>query len=298
MRTALILLAFVIPVSVAAQAPAAYLDVRDGGMVAHVYRPPGTGRAPAVLLLGGSGGGIGWQDEMAKLLGARGVVAMALAYYGMDNLPKQLERIPLEYFDHAIDWLARQDYVDPKKIAIGGVSKGSELALLVASRRPEICGVAAFAPSGLVFQSVAAGYPLTSSWSLKGKDVPFVPYGKVDNPKSTGDFYRAGIAQAESLDAATIPVEKIRGPILLLSGREDNLWPSTMLAERVVNRLREHGFQYPVEHVSYPDAGHLISSIRKDDVTRRGGTADGNTKAQLDGQRRFLEFFDKLVAGR
>lgn len=279
------------------QVPAA-LDVRDDGLVAHFYRPAGAAKTPAVLLVGGSGGGIGWQDEMAALLAERGLAAMALAYFGLDGLPKELERIPLEYFDHALAWLGRQPYVDRKRIAIGGVSKGGELALLVASRHPEIRGVAVFVPSGVVFQSIAAGYPRTSSWSSRGKELPFVAYGKVDKPKSTAEIYRAGLEQAErgkSIEAATIPVERIRGPILLLSGRDDNLWPSTLLCEMIVSRLRARKFRYPVEHIAYPDAGHLISSIRKDDVTRRGGTAEGNRVAQEDGQRRFLNFFLRVL---
>jgi dienelactone hydrolase len=279
------------------QAPAT-LDVRQDGLVAHMHQPAGRGRVPAVLLVGGSGGGIGWQDEMAALLAERGFAALALAYFGMDGLPKELDRIPLEYFDRALAWLARRPDVDPKRIAIGGVSKGGELALLIASRHPEIRGVAVFVPSGIVFQSIASGYPKTSSWSFQGKDLPFVAYGKVDNPKSTAEIYRAGLEQAEeskSMEAAVIPVERINGPILLLSGQEDNLWPSTMLSEMIVARLRSHMFRYPVEHTAYPEAGHLISSIRKDNVTRRGGTPEGNRRAQEDGQRRFLEFFRRAL---
>ena len=36
--------------------------------------------------------------------------------------------------------------------------------------------------------------------------------------------------------------------------------------------MDEHNFGYAVEHQAYPDAGHLISRVRDDDVTRRGGT--------------------------
>ena len=36
------------------------------------------------------------------------------------------------------------------------------------------------------------------------------------------------------------------------------MWPSTPLAEVSVQRLRDHDFAYPYEHVSYPGAGHTI----------------------------------------
>ena len=295
MRIIPIILISLIASAAAAQLSSAYVDVRDCGMVAHVYRFLDLAESSAVLLLGGSSGGIGWQDEMSAKLSERGFVALALAYFGMDSLPKELERIPLEYFDHALAWLRAQPYVDPSRIGIGGVSKGGELALLIASRHPEVRGVAVFVPSGMVFQSIAKGFPHTSSWTFQGKDLPFVAYGKVNNPKSTADIYRAGIEQADSTEATTIPVERIQGPILLISGREDNLWPSTMLSDMIVTRLRAHNFAHPIEHIAYPDAGHLISSIRTDDVTHRGGTNEGNHKAQVDGQRRFLDFFQRTL---
>lgn len=273
------------------------IEVREGGLVADVFAPSAPGPHPAVLLLGGSGGGIGWQRYMGELLAQRGFVAMALAYFGMDELPAELERIPLEYVEHALTWLRQQPDVDPALVGVGGVSKGGELALLIASKRPELRAVAAFVPSGYVFQSIAEGFPNTSSWTYQGREVPFVSYGEVESPRSLADYYRAGIQQSESLDAATIPVENIRGPILLLSGESDTLWPSTALSEAVVARLRAHDFPYTVEHVAYPDAGHLISSIRDDDVTGRGGTEAGNRHAQRDGQRRFLEFFERALTG-
>lgn len=270
-------------------------EVRESGLVANLWLPVGDGPFPGLLLLGGSGGEIGWQDEIGEMMAGSGFAALALAYFGLDGLPEELERIPLEYIDHGLTYLRLQQQVDIERIGVVGVSKGGELALLIASMRPELRAVVAFVPSGLVWQSVADGFPSTSSWSYRGAEVPFVAYGQVDKPTSTADFYRAGIEQAgtESLAAATIPVEQINGPILLLSGRADNLWPSTELSERVVFRLGEHQFGYPLEHQAYPDAGHLISRVRDDDVTRRGGTPEGNRHAQHDGRDRMIAFLEQ-----
>jgi hypothetical protein len=300
MRLHLAALLLLLPRATGAQPPA-YQEVRGEGYVAHVHRPPPSGavpasaRAPAVLLLGGSGGGIGWQDYMAERLAQRGFVAMAVAYFALDGLPAALERIPLEAFDRALDWLAAQPDVDRARLGVGGVSKGAEAALLVASRRPELRAVAVFAPSAVAFQSIAPGFPRTSSWTERGADVPYVAYGRAANARTLADTYRAGLEQADSLDAATIEVERIGGPVLLLSGRDDTLWPSAMMGEMVVARLRAKGFRHAVEHVAYEHAGHLISSIRADDVTHRGGTVEGNAAAQRDGQRRFLEFFARAL---
>jgi dienelactone hydrolase len=270
------------------------IDV-GGGLVAHLFRPAGEGPHPGVLLLGGSGGGIDWQDEMGEILARHGFETLALAYFGMEGLPRELEHIPLEYVEHGLTALRLQPDVDSLRLGVAGVSKGGELALLVASLHPEIRAVAAFVPSGVVFQSIAEGFPRTSSWSRGGREVPFVPYGQVADPRGILDFYVAGLQQADSstVAAATIPVERINGPVLVLSGRGDNLWPSSRLGEMVIERLDRHRFPHEHTHIAYEDAGHLISNIREEDVSRRGGTEEGNRRAQVDAQQRFLDFWER-----
>lgn len=276
------------------------LELRQGGLVANVFRPPVEERYPAVVVLGGSGGGISaCNEEYAQALARRGMVAMDLAYFGMEGLPSDLERIPLEYLDHALTWLRLQPYVDPGRVGLAGGSKGGELALLFASMRSDVRAVAALVPSGIVFQSTAPGFPDSSSWSYHGRELPFVRYGKIGRTPIIATYYRAGLQQAtpEQIEAATIAVERIRGPILLLSGKADTLWPSSELAERVVERLRNKGFTFPVEHVAYEDAGHLIGCDRED-ATKWGGTPEGMRKATLDSKPRFVEFFEKAVAAQ
>ena len=276
------------------------IEVREGGLVANLWLPAAAGPVPAVLLLGGSGGGLGWQDHVGERLAGHGFAALALGYFGLEGLPDELERVPLEYIEHGLTYLRLQPRVDRERVGVVGVSKGGELALLVASKHPELRAVVAFVPSGLVWQNVASGFPDSSSWSYRGADVAFVPYGSVAQPRGIIDFYRAGIEQAtpETLAAATIPVEQINGPILLLSGRDDNLWPSTNFSERIVARLAEQGFGHPVEHKAYENAGHLISRARDEDVSRRGGTDEGNRKAQLDARERMEAFLRQHLMPR
>ena len=273
---------------------------KGNGYVAHVHRPQHQSkgqRAPAVMLIGGSGGGIGWQDYMAERLAQRGFVAMAVAYFAFDSLPPELDRIPIEAFDNALGWLSKQSYVDSKRIGIGAVSKGAEAALLVASVHPDVRAVAVFSPSGIVFQSVTRDFHASSSWTRGGVEIPFVHYGNAPRGSALVEYYRAGLKEADAatLDAATIRAERINAPILLLSGRNDTLWGSGDLADMIAARLKALSFAPGFENIVYPNAGHLISSIRTDDVTYRGGTKEGNDAAQVDGQRRFLEFFQRQL---
>jgi dienelactone hydrolase len=73
-------------------------------------------------------------------------MSLALAYFGLEGLPDELERVPLEYVDHGLTYLRLQQQVDIERIGVVGVSKGGELALLMASMRPEIHAVAAAEP--------------------------------------------------------------------------------------------------------------------------------------------------------
>lgn len=296
--TALALLLTLYPTPGSASPDVHRTEIRDGGLVANLWTPPGEGPFPGVLLLGGSGGGIGWQDAVGEVLAGYGFMSLALAYFGLEGLPDTLERIPLEYVEHGLTFFRLQPLVDRERVGVVGVSKGGELALLLGSLRPELRSVVAFVPSGLVWQSVAPNFPRTPSWSFRGAEVPYVPYGSVESPRSIADFYVAGMEQAspETIAAATIPVERINGPVLLLSGRADNLWPSTRFCEMVVERLESNDFSHPVAHRAYDDAGHLISRVREDDVTHRGGTVEGNRAAQLDARDRMIAFLKQTLA--
>jgi dienelactone hydrolase len=88
-----------------------------------------------------------------------------------------------------------------------------------------------------------------------------------------------------------IPLHRIAGPVLLISGEDDALWPSTRFASIAEQHLRAAGHPFAVRHVSYPDAGHTIEyPFRPSTVLARphavsgimlayGGTAEGNARA-------------------
>lgn len=292
-RAAVVALVLVLLLAVPAAAPAQEVrPVEAEGLVAKLYLPAGEGPHPGVLVLGGSGGGIGWQEGTAAVLAEHGFAALALAYFGMEGLPAGLELIPLEYFEKALAALAADLAVDAGRLGVVGVSKGGEAALLLASRLPQLRAVVAFVPSSHVFQSIADGWPRTSSWSHGGEPLPFVPYARVEF-SNLAELYAASLEQKEAAAAAAIPVEEIQGPVLLLSGEADTLWPSAAMSAAVVERLERHGFAHEVVHVAYPGAGHGISSIRDGVADRLGGTEEGNREAQLDARERMLAFLGR-----
>ena len=73
------------------------------------------------------------------------------ALIGLPGLPSSLENIPLEYFERALRWLAKQPAVDPHRIVTFGSSRGGEASLLIASTFPRLVhGAVGYVPSAAV----------------------------------------------------------------------------------------------------------------------------------------------------
>lgn len=244
-------------------------SVVERRLVGNLFYAETAVRKPTVIMLGGSEGGKSWSDNpyqrkmLADLVEA-GFTAFSLAYFGTTGLPKSLASIPLEYFEMAFAWLAEQPKVLPGQYALVGGSKGAELALLLGSRYPEVKAVAAFAPSNVVFQGLSPG-KTTSSWSYTGKELPYVSFPLTALPAiikgmRTGHYlqgYTIALRNAKQATLASIPVENINGPVLLVSGAKDEMWPSAPMSERLMARLAEAKFAFPYEHLAL-ETGHNV----------------------------------------
>ena len=53
------------------------------------------------------------------------------------------------------------------------------------------------------------------------------------------------------MEMASIPVERTRGAVLLLSGRGDRMWPSSEMCAQIERRLDAHAFDFPYAHRAY-----------------------------------------------
>jgi uncharacterized protein len=285
-------------------------DVRANGLNGLLYRPAATKPAPALIVLGGSEGGIQAASGVGAGFSKHGYAVLALAYFMDDGLPQTLENIPLEYFDVAVDWLKSQPGIDPDAIGVVGGSRGSEAALLLASRRPDIRAVAAFAPSGIVWQGLNFSNPMNMgpAWTAGGIALPFLtPDGMAYQPGGAmKPMFTNVVDHARQRPDTNIPVEKINGPVLLVSGKADALWPSFEMSERVVARLKEGNFSHPVQHLSYEAAGHMVfmgdpSSPNAASMARApvspmlGGTGEANMAAWKDNWPKVVAFFDNAL---
>jgi len=162
---------------------------------------------------------------------------------------------------------------------------------LLASKYKQIEGVIATVPSSVVFQGL--GPQGKSSWSYHSESIPFVPFPEYDYSKIVNsqyvEVYKLALKQTEAVEKATIKVENINGPILLLAGKEDTMWPSAQMCDMIIKRLDGYNFPHWYKLFSYENAGHSLN-----EEYLMGGTFEGNKQARLDSGPRIYNFLDMV----
>jgi len=272
------------------------VPLEKDGLHGFLYYPDQGGPFPGVIILGGSNGGL--YEWLAQAFASNGFAALTLAYFKYPNLPAELVEIPIESFQRAAGWMKVQPRVKAGRLGLAGGSKGGELALLVASLYDDYRAVVAWTPAaqaweGLSQKFFSPDYKPVSSWSLNGRALPFMPFLASPEDKAKemkGElssfvvFHANSLAQADpaAIEKATIPVEKIRAPILLVSGTDDQTWPAGDFCAAIVARLKKAGFSYEVKSVVNEEGGHQ-SFLPYLITANRGGISGGTPQADARG---------------
>lgn len=282
-----------------------------------ICAPAAPGKHPAIVLLGGSEGG-DMMSHVAPTFAQRGYVAASVAYFGAPGLPKTLENIPVETVGKAIQAIAARPDVDPDRIAIMGISKGGELALLTASLYPQIHAVIAGVPSPFAWQGIAQGYaPPQSSWTYNGKPLPYVAYGTAMGQQFSNAFtthaaldLRKGYDGAMQENAAqvapaTFKLENIKGPVLFVAAGDDQIWNSVALSQMGLQYLREHHHAFADRMIQYPQAGHIFLFASADRplttapmgpfTLMLGGSAQANVQAAAQAWPKIFTFLEQAL---
>jgi pimeloyl-ACP methyl ester carboxylesterase len=207
-----------------------------------------------VLAFGGSEGGISTGESSGELLAPHCIAVLALAYFKGDGLPPTLDQIPLEYFIDAVDYTTKLHGVDTARLGILSGSRGSEAALLMASKDPRIRSVVVATPSEFAWYGRTQA---RSAWTYRGKDIPALSIDANTSVPQAERFENA-LDAVVNRDMYRIKVEKINGPVFLISARNDEIWPSTRMAMSIVEQLKTHNFKYQIRHDIYP-TGHGFS---------------------------------------
>ncbi|MGO8932213.1 MAG: acyl-CoA thioester hydrolase/BAAT C-terminal domain-containing protein [Terracidiphilus sp.] len=139
-------------------------------------------------------------------------------------------------------------------------------------------------PASIIVTVVAPGSKVTIRAELAD--------GDAHTWAAQADFFRAQIA-----------VEATNGPILMIGGEDDGIWPSAEMVRVVARRLRSNHFSHLVVALLYPHAGHRaglpdIAPTWSSGVTQRisgrseefGGSPRGNAESSLDATPKVLDF--------
>lgn len=294
------------------------IDVRENNLVGTFFIPQAKKRLPVIITLSGSNGGL--SENRAKLLASNGFAVFALAYFRFEGLPSNLQDIPLEYFSNAFKWLKEQSNIDSSHIGLYGVSRGAELSLIIGSLFPEsVQAIVAVAPSSVVYGGL--NEKPVDAWIYQGK--PILPFATVphanfadgkgetpENPVNTRKSFLEGMKDKAVFKAASIPVENIQCPLLLVSGGDDQMWPSDLYAQQIIDRLEKNQSLITLRHLHYPHAGHGINipNLPIPEPTyyhpvgklwfSLGGTRADDAKASSNAWNELVTFFHKSLSDK
>lgn len=231
--------------------PITRTDVSTDEFVGTVFEPEGDGPHPGVLVLHGSGGHR--TVFRAALLASRGFSAFALQYAGeAEILPEEVVEVPVTYFDTAAEWFRSRKAIAGDSLGLVGHSRGAEIGLWLGAHRDWVGPVVSSVGSSVLWDTPEA----TPAWlDENGEPLPFVS-GRGKPTLCEGQLDEADPADRE---AATVPVERLDGPVLFITGEQDPVWPARRLADIAMERLDGTDFEHRYEHLNYDDAGHFIT---------------------------------------
>lgn len=243
------------------------IPIRENGIVGVLFVPESDHRLPVIVTLTGSNGGMG--ENRAQMLANHGFATLGLGYFGVEGLPDRLENIPLEYFEKAFQWIETNPKLDPSRIGIFGVSRGGELSLLLGTVFPEkMRAICAITPSSVINGGLAE--KPCEAWVLHGIPIaPFAPVAQLclqgedgkdpAHAVATAPLFLEGMNDKAAFEKSAIRVEKIRCPVMIICGGDDQMWPAFVFAEQINQRLKKSGSAVSFELLKYPNAGHGIS---------------------------------------
>ena len=291
--------------------PELNFTLKQDGFVGSLHKPerdeyPGK----ALICFSGSDGRFDLTQKLAAVFQSCGLTVLALAYVMEEGLPDRFYHVPIDPIEAAAERLHDMGY---EKVGLWGISKGAELALTAGSLLPGLVNaVVAVAPISTVCQGFAKKKGIKilpgGSWSFHGEELPYTrfgldkfPFGRVLKKSLAAreltmyDLYLP-VVQKPNPDAV-IQVEKITGPVLLVSSKMDTMWTSELAAGQIMERLKAHGFTYHYQHLSYDHGGHMfipmdhwMVSLFKGD---RGKNREPGRRDRMDSLTKTLKFISK-----
>ncbi|XP_043943238.1 peroxisomal succinyl-coenzyme A thioesterase-like [Protopterus annectens] len=260
------------------------VEVRENGIVGTLFIPPGQGPFPAVLDIWGGGGPL---ELRAALLACHGFVSLSLAYIFHSDLPGPMGSVSVgfDYFEKAFNFLKSHPQVSSDRIAIAGLSFGLTIVLLMAAELPNI-----------------------NRWIFFFFLILHRSVDKIRYADNGSVIWRDIVLPIPEDPEQKVKVGKIRCPVLLIYGDDDQCWPVTEAADDIEKMMQEAGNAHLLTRICYPGAGHIIEPPYNAFVPESilvfpklqmkakllfGGKTEPHSAAQEDSWKRLLAFLEQ-----
>lgn len=245
-------------------------SMKKDGFAGHLAEPDcGSSRA-VVIIMGGEQSllpGIKFAERFAD----HGITGLAVSLFGADGLPASPDRIPLDMFIPASEYLRNVKKI--KHISVYGQSMGSIFAELCAEKIGGFEKLIMVSPTHVPFEGSCPDKKTMTGHSVavwQGRELPFV---KADLSKVNAiRYYRhpavkykvTGMWSAyyeayrnRAAEKAELSIEKCDADILLIAGAMDECWDAAYSVKKLAARLKNGSFARKVKTVIYPHGSHL-----------------------------------------
>nr|XP_020512032.1 bile acid-CoA:amino acid N-acyltransferase-like [Labrus bergylta] len=268
------------------------IEIKEKGVRGTFFIPPGPGPFPGLLDMWGGGGGL--LEYRSALLASHGYASLALEYFSPGEL--QSADLQMQYFETAFNIIKDHPQVIPDKVGILGLSLGTILAFYLAAESTKI------KPRCCVCIS---GHHLASNRLMIDGSLPNDPK-KTRFDENNYRIWRDVVLPVPSDPSQKIDMRKIKCPMLLVNGDDDQNSPTVEAAEDIANMMRSGGNLHLLSTLTYPNTGHLIeppysphfratnfiipTATKEKVIVLWGGQSKPHSDAQEDSWRKILSF--------
>lgn len=246
-------------------------NVKEHGFVGHLAEPDDGSDKAVIIVMGGEQSilpGIKFAERFADY----GITGLSVSLFGAEGLPDSPDRIPVDMFIPAADYLRNKKRIE--NISIYGQSMGSIFAVLTAQYIGGFENLIMVSPTHVPFEGTLKDKKTMTGRSVatwQGRDIPFVTAdfskvkaGKYQNHpdakcRVTGMWvaYHDAYKDTTKVSEAKLSVEKSNARVLLIAGDEDEAWPAEYSVRKIEKDLKNAGYDKDVKVIVYPHGSHL-----------------------------------------
>lgn len=221
------------------------ISVKENAVRGTMFLPPGPGPFPGVLDMWGGGGGL--IEYRAAILASHGFAAFALEYFGPGEM--ETTEMQIKYFETAFNVLKDHPSVMPDKVGIVGLSLGANVAFHLATESKVIKPCCCVCING--HHLFLLGKLVSDLTKMTKTNAHRVVLDE-DQNQIWRNLYDLND------DSLKINMSKIKCPMLLVCGEDDQSVPSVEIADDIEQMVRAVGKERLLTRLNYPGAGHLI----------------------------------------